>query len=335
MNGLDEQKPYTVSVVIPAYNIEAYIGRAIKSVLAQTHPADEIIVVDDGSTDGTAEQIKKFGDQVHYIFKENGGLSSARNAGIRAAKSEWMAFLDGDDEWLPGSLDRQLALLERNRHLNWSSANFLRCLCDEDRQGPDHNPDKIKELLAGKEYFDNYFFAVKHHAGGHPNTMFIRRKVFTEVGDFDENQKFAEDHDMWWRITYRWPKVGYVTEPLAIYHMVRPGTLTDNYKHSQMVILCDLLERHLKLAAQNNQSVEFDLIAGKMIRNWMRYLIFINKPDQIREMLKRFDRLLPTGFKWLMRILTTFPNTTSKCCQLISRVVRYFNLRRHIVRRVN
>jgi len=246
-----------------------------------------------------------------------------------------MAFLDGDDEWLPESLARQLALVERNRHLNWSSANFIRCLCNEDRRGPDHDPDKARALLAGKEYFDNYFFALRNHTGGNSNTMFIRRGVFAEVGYFDEKQEFAEDLDMWWRITYRWPQIGYVTEPLAIYHMVRPGTLTDNYKHSQMVVLCDLLERHLKLAAQNNQSAEFDLTAGQMVRSWMRYLIFVNRPGQIRQMLKRFDRILPAGFKLLMRVLTTFPNVTSTCCGMISRVVRYFNLRRHIVRRAN
>ena len=141
--------------------------------------------MDDGSTDGTAEEIKKFGSQVRYIHKKNGGLSSARNAGIRAATSEWMAFLDGDDEWLAESIERQLALLERNRQLNWSSANFIRCLCNENRRSTDHNQDKARTLLADKEYFDNYFFAGNHHSGGCSNLMFICRRVFDEVGYFD------------------------------------------------------------------------------------------------------------------------------------------------------
>ncbi|MHC4386164.1 MAG: glycosyltransferase family 2 protein, partial [Planctomycetota bacterium] len=103
-----------ISVVIPAYNIEDYIERAIDSVLAQTRQPEEIIVVDDGSTDATAQKIKAYGDQVRYIHQANKGLSGARNTGIRQAQNEWVAFLDGDDEWLPEKLQLQSELLTRN-----------------------------------------------------------------------------------------------------------------------------------------------------------------------------------------------------------------------------
>ena len=115
-----------VSVVIPAYNACEYIGRAIESVLGQTRAADEIIVVDDGSTDGTGTQVKKFGERVRYIHQENSGPSASRNAGVLAAKSEWIAFLDADDEWLPKHLQLQTELLGRNNGLVWSTANYDR-----------------------------------------------------------------------------------------------------------------------------------------------------------------------------------------------------------------
>ncbi|HOM77565.1 MAG TPA: glycosyltransferase family A protein, partial [Anaerohalosphaeraceae bacterium] len=89
----------SISVVIPAYNCQAYIRRAIDSVLGQSRPADEIIVVDDGSTDGTAEAVRTYGAKVILIQQENAGVSAARNAGIRAASGDWIAFLDADDEW--------------------------------------------------------------------------------------------------------------------------------------------------------------------------------------------------------------------------------------------
>ena len=95
----------TVAVVIPAYNIDPFITRAIESVLAQTHKPDQIIIVDDGSTDATAERIHQFGSQIQYIHQPNAGLSAARNTGIKAAETEWIAFLDGDDYWLPGKLE--------------------------------------------------------------------------------------------------------------------------------------------------------------------------------------------------------------------------------------
>ena len=95
-----------ISAVIPAYNCEKYIGRAIQSVLSQTRPVDEIIVVDDGSTDTTAEIVRSFGDKVKLIQQENAGECAARNTGIKAASCQWVAFLDADDEWLPEKIER-------------------------------------------------------------------------------------------------------------------------------------------------------------------------------------------------------------------------------------
>src|SRR5437870_1765768 len=97
-----------VSAIIPTFNRRAYIRRAIDSVLEQTVPVDEIIIVDDGSTDGTAESVEGwYGSRVRVIRQENAGVSGARRRGIQEARGRWIAFLDSDDEWTP----------ERNRHL--------------------------------------------------------------------------------------------------------------------------------------------------------------------------------------------------------------------------
>src|SRR5262249_4621066 len=100
-----------VSVVIPTYERRRWVCRAVESVLAQTRPADEILVVDDGSSDGTADELaRRFGARVRVLVQPNGGVAAARNAGVRAARHPLVAFLDSDDCWLPSKLERQLPL---------------------------------------------------------------------------------------------------------------------------------------------------------------------------------------------------------------------------------
>lgn len=170
------RQSFTTSVVIPAYNIGRLVGRAIDSVLAQTHQPDEIIVVDDGSTDDTADVIQSYGGKVKYIHQENIGLAGARNTGIKASVCEWVAFLDGDDEWLPQHLQLQADLLQANNDLVWTSGNFDRCLCNENRRSPHLKSQKVQKLLGGKDYFDDYFNAFMADAGGSGDTILIKRQ---------------------------------------------------------------------------------------------------------------------------------------------------------------
>src|SRR5436853_749734 len=100
--------PSLVSVIIPVYNCEQYLAEAIQSVLAQTHPTIELIVVDDGSTDNSAAVAKSFA-VVRYVFQRQGGPGAARNRGISLARGSFLAFLDADDVWVAGKLTRQLA----------------------------------------------------------------------------------------------------------------------------------------------------------------------------------------------------------------------------------
>ena len=106
-----------VSVIIPTYNRAEYVTHAIDSVLAQTYTDYEIIVVDDGSADNTKDVLLPYMDRIRYIYQENAGLSAARNTGIKAAKGDWIAFLDSDDEWLPGKLAVQMRAVERHPQL--------------------------------------------------------------------------------------------------------------------------------------------------------------------------------------------------------------------------
>src|SRR5690349_20181236 len=107
MNGAQAQKRGSIAAAIAVYNGANLIRRSVDSILAQTRPADEVLVVDDGSTDRTGEVVREYGSRVRYIRQENSGVSTARNRAAREATSEWIAFLDHDDEWLPNKLARQ------------------------------------------------------------------------------------------------------------------------------------------------------------------------------------------------------------------------------------
>ncbi len=323
----------TVSVIIPAYNVRDYIGRAIDSVLAQIRQPDEIIVVDDGSTDDTAEKVKSFGDKVNYIYQENRGVSAARNTGIKAASSEWIAFLDGDDEWLPQYLEKQTELIKRNPDLMWSAGNYLRCLCNENRCNANLNATVIRKLLKNKDYFENYFYMSRKEATGCIDTVMIRREVFGQVGMFDEKYVLAEDTDMFWRITYRWPKVGFVAEALSIYHMARPGAASQAPRSSSITALSQFLQKHRKLAAEHNQSEQFDLLAGRLVTSWIRSLLFQNDPHLTKELMTIFNDVLSTHFKAFVRLLMICPKATAVTCHMISKIVRTLHLRKKIVRR--
>jgi glycosyltransferase involved in cell wall biosynthesis len=180
----------TVSVIIPTYNRQPFLQRAIDSVLRQSRKVNEIIIVDDGSKDGTAHFINNTYPQIQYIFQANKGISNARNRGIKAASGEWIAFLDSDDEWLPRKIENQLTALENEPH-------FQLCHCNEIwiRHGKRVNPGKRHEKSGGEIFRRCLPLCVIS-----PSSVLIHQSVFKTYGDFDESLPVCEDYDLWLRI---------------------------------------------------------------------------------------------------------------------------------------
>ncbi|MBN1764437.1 MAG: glycosyltransferase family 2 protein, partial [Sedimentisphaerales bacterium] len=174
------KQQYNVSVVIPAYNAEGTVGRAVESVLQQTREADEIIVIDDGSNDGTAATLQKYGEPVRYIYQNNAGPGAARNNGIKAAQYEWVAFLDADDEWLPDKLQLQMDVLQRNDHLVWACGNLIRNFIQQNRKLPHSDPALVERILEGHDYTNDYLEASLHTEWGHTDTMIIKKDILMQ-----------------------------------------------------------------------------------------------------------------------------------------------------------
>jgi glycosyltransferase involved in cell wall biosynthesis len=194
-----------ISVVVPTFDRAAVLPRAIESVRAQTRPPAELIVVDDGSTDGTAELIGGQFSEAHILRQENLGVSAARNRGIEASTGEWIALLDSDDEWRPAKLQRQVAALRDHPDLR---------ICHTDeiwiRKGRRVNPRRIHAKHGGW-----IFERCLPLCAMSPSSIMIHRSIFEEVGLFDEGLPACEDYDLWLRICSRFP-VLYVDEPLVV-----------------------------------------------------------------------------------------------------------------------
>ncbi|MEN6309516.1 MAG: glycosyltransferase [Anaerohalosphaeraceae bacterium] len=318
-----------ITAVIPAYNAAEHIERAIQSVLAQTHPADEVIVVNDGSTDNTSEFVRRFGNRVRLIEQANAGVSAARNAGIRAASGEWIAFLDADDEWLPGYLDAQILLLSRHIDLVWSVANYSTYSDTERRISPFVDPMEVRHKMNGNEIIPDYLSAFCQDWIGHLDTTLVRKDVLGRAGCFDETLVCAEDIDLWWKIAYLYPRCGYLAEPLAIYHLSTVDSLTKKDYPADFYI--QLISRHWALSKQNNRQEAFKPAASKMLRLWIRGMLFDARGGDIRRLISEFPAFYSFGYKVCIYMLTLFPGLTAGCCRLISKVVRTLHLRRRLV----
>jgi glycosyltransferase involved in cell wall biosynthesis len=182
-----------VSVVMPAYNVAWCIGRAVDSVLAQDFRPCELIVVNDGSTDGTGALLEGYGAAITVINQENRGMSAARNAGIRRARGTYVAFLDADDWWLAGKLSRQVELMHGRPEIGFSSTTVR----VEDGDGRLLNlwrcPNGSTEILAT-------LFAQNAAIAGGCSAVMARRDLLDRVGLFDESLRGFEDPDLWMRL---------------------------------------------------------------------------------------------------------------------------------------
>lgn len=206
-----------VSVIIPTYNRWPWVGEAIESVLGQTFTDFELIVVDDGSTDETAERLYRYGTVVQVIDQSNHGVSAARNRGVQASRGKYLAFLDSDDLWLAGKLQAQTEFMERHRQ-------YPICQTDEIwlRRGVRVNPKNIHRKPSG-----DIFRASLDRCLVSPSAVMLTRKLFDCIGGFDESLAVCEDYDLWLRIAVE-HEVGFVPEPL----IVKRGGHVDQLSHS-------------------------------------------------------------------------------------------------------
>ncbi len=282
----------TISVVIPAHNNGGYLKRSIESVLSQSVKADEIIIVDDGSTDNTAEVARGYGDKIVYVRQSNSGASVARNTGIRVSTSEWIAFLDADDQWLPDKLAVQRDLISQNPGLRWCCANCVQV--SDGVESLYDDPDRIKMIVAdgqaGFEFMKGYAAGVR----GHTDTMVIKKELLVAAGLFSPDQKRINDEDMWLRIAYIEPYIGYTAPALAIYYRDIPQSITKKYVDTKY--LEQLLDRHIAILANHKDRAQGHKCIAVILKNWCRALLASGQSSIARRLIRKYRVILDSRF---------------------------------------
>ena len=183
-----------VSVIIPTYNRKHTLKRAIQSVYMQSLLPYEVIVVDDGSNDGTKEWVKQKYPNVKYIYQKNSGVSSARNKGIKIARGDWIALLDSDDEWLPNKLSEQISKIKSNLDVKILHSNEIWI----------RNGVRVNQMKKHKKFGGYIFEKCLDICRISPSSVMLKMDIFDDIGTFDESLKVCEDYDLWLRITSKY-----------------------------------------------------------------------------------------------------------------------------------
>lgn len=209
---------FSISVIIPTYNRQVLVQRAIHSVINQTIPANEIIVVDDGSNDQTLSIIRKKYPQVQCFRIGHGGISLARNFGIQQANGDWIGFLDSDDTWLPYKLEKQIKFLKKYPSYQICHTNEIWI-----RKGKRVNP-KLKHQKYGGFIFERCLPLCVIS----PSSVLIHKDLFLTFGMFDPDLQVCEDYELWLRICAFIP-VLYIDEPLIVKYGGHKDQLSKKY----------------------------------------------------------------------------------------------------------
>jgi len=191
-----------ISVIIPTYNRYELLKRALNSVFSQTYTPFEVIVIDDGSTDETQQIVQDF-PNIKYFYQENRGVSSARNLGIEKSASDWIAFLDSDDEWHENKLEEQVFFHKQNPKvlMSYTDEKWIR------------ESVEVKVPKKFRKFGGDIFNECLSHCIIAPSATLIHKDLLNAVGDFDESLEVCEDYDLWLRIAQSY-KIGLVDKKL-------------------------------------------------------------------------------------------------------------------------
>ncbi|MGB8543309.1 MAG: glycosyltransferase [Candidatus Acidiferrales bacterium] len=314
-----------VTAIIPVYNCAQYVTKAIDSVLAQTYPAREIIVVDDGSTDGTREVLQPYMNSIIYVYQKNAGEPAARNTGIRHATGEYIAYLDADDLWLPDKLQLQMEYFVAHPEckvvytdmMTFDSSGILVESVRASR-GRIYQSGKIFPYLFRETLFGS-------------GSVVFSKDCCDTVGLFDESFLVGSDYEMWLRMA-RYFEFGYVDKPLLMYRQHREmstqtlGQVPQDGMPWQAKVLNRILELYPEIRGELGESFINRRMAVPYVwlgRTWM------NRGNHVeaRKLFAGAVQRAPWSFRYRLIYLCTFltPSTVSKVTNLYRKVRSTFS----------
>ena len=289
-----------VSIIIPTYNRKKLLIRALRSILAQTYKNYEIIIYDDGSTDGTEAEIGQFNKTVVYLKGEHSGVSHARNEALRVSKGEYIAFLDDDDWWDEKYLETTVKRLKREDVIGVFT-NYYK-VYENGKKTIGFPKGKVPEIVDLNWMVRGSFID--------PSFTVLKRDTVIKAGLFDETLSTTEDWDLWLRIL-KLGNFAYIDTPLVFKSATtNPSIPYDRWKNNTLVIdkfIKNLTDKEKQKLYPNLQSS-----AAKIYSRWGTYLLHTGKTTEARENLRKSLRM-KFKFKTLFRIaLTYLPSTVAK-----------------------
>jgi Glycosyl transferase family 2 len=295
-----------VAVVVPCYNAELHLERALESVFAQANQDFRIFAVDDCSSDETLEILKRYPQCSVTSLKAQMGPSAARNHGIRASRSPFVAFLDADDEWLPRKLERQLAVLKDD-----PSLGMVCSLCAQSTQG---DQGIVLFGQTAKAQSGRLFEKLVQRCFVYTPTVVARRECLEDVGLFHERLRVSEDFNLWLRIAAKWP-IAIMPQVLAVAH-ARPGGLSLSTSAEErfsngVAALEDVRSRCTDLSAEEFRALQLTL--AERIYCYGSHLLATGAARRSREKFAAALKLQPMHSRALVKLgLSFLPANLSK-----------------------
>ncbi|MCX8022731.1 MAG: glycosyltransferase [Syntrophorhabdaceae bacterium] len=285
-----------ISVNIPCYNSSKFIRDTIESVLTQTYGDFEIIIIDDGSTDNTGDIIQGYNDRrIRYYFQENKGLSKARNRGLSLSGGEFIAFIDHDDLWIGNKLEKQIALFESKKDINFIYTNYYKKI------------EEKKRMFLGYRYKQPEGNVFGNFLGYYPvvmSTSMVRRSAIDNLNEyFDENLNLTEEYDLFMRLLYT-SKAAYIVEPLVIYRVhsqMSSLKFIEKYPIEHEYILHKLKQIEPKLEEKYRKEISF--LKAKINYWYARAYVTKGQMKKAKEYLAPYRFV---NYKFFIFYLSTF-----------------------------
>lgn len=293
-----------LSIILPTYNRSEFLKRAVDSVLFQTMRDWELIIWDDGSTDGTTNYCQALYDErIRYFWHENRGVSFARNRAIENSVGDYLAFLDSDDEWLPDKLSVQMAVLDQYPNLDMVFSNFYNTNLEKTTtsmafsdMANTFKKMKTKRLDDGLFLIEECFLesiAAENFIA--TDTVVVKKKVLHEFGGFNETLRNAVDFELWWRLGLASIKIGYVDQVLLNRYKPAGSLSSHSIKtYTTLINALDICSQNAHLANRKDLIEHLD----KPYRNaWQNMIVARAQIGDRIGALKAFNQSLKYGFR--------------------------------------
>jgi glycosyltransferase involved in cell wall biosynthesis len=286
-----------VSVIIPTYNAASFIRQAIESVLGQTYPDWELIVIDDGSTDKTFEMVSPFRDRLRYVTQRNQGRPQARNAGLRKAKGEYIAFLDADDVWKPGRLERGVGFLEQRPEIGLIHGE-VEVINVEGKLMPKET-EQTKKFYRIERKKGSGYLRLLDRSAIFSSTILLRRECINRVGFYDTSFPIYEDYDWYLRFSLNF-KIGLLDGPPVACYRIHDENVTRRYDSKTIAeIYIGILEKQLARQGEKLKGFELRKAQSHLLAKLAEFHLVRHDKKQARSKLLDAFRLDPTvALEW-------------------------------------